>query len=313
MITEDHPLYELQLRIEALLKEHGPMIGRDIVERLGTKDYLNVWKVCKEAENLRFVNSARYYIRYDITRENQLRLSPSLLRNFLSFTLTFLAEQFEEAIEQSVLLSNYHRKVSLEKLDIARQAILSIPDEIREPLLEKSTAFIAGDIAYFLAHEEPRENTDLGVMVKGSDIDILVVHDPSLSPEIIKAAEDALLKFKYLALKSPQLRQELDFLIKPTTKMMQQYNYGTIHDKIACKILYESFFLAGNLGLYEALKADLEFSGAKAKIETDFNTALSERKNTISKIFALENNKKDGLDSEIKSLFYFSQERLEFE
>ncbi|RZV41185.1 MAG: hypothetical protein EX271_08520 [Acidimicrobiales bacterium] len=102
-------------------------------------------------------------------------------------------------------------------------------------------------------------------------------------------------------------------MFKPVRKMLDQFKYSNIHEKIACKILYESIFLFGRLDMYEKLQSDLEFSGTKEKIETDFETALLERQNTIKKIFDLTMFNYPKLDPEIESLFFFSQERLEFQ
>ena len=86
-----------------------------------------------------------------------------------------------------------------------------------------------------------------------------------------------------------------------------------IHQKIACKILYESFFLYGRLDLYEKLTTDLEFTGTVKKIENDFTKALAGRKATIQKILSLEADDLESMDKNTQSLFFFSQERLEFQ
>lgn len=303
----------LENKIRDLLECNGPQNGMEIIESVGDDDYLRIWKICTQSDMFRTINCARYYLRYDITRQNLLRLSPSVLRDFMSYSLVHLSHQTAEATQRSALLANKHRLISLKKLRVARQAILSLDRDLRAELNENACCFIAGDIAYFLAHEEPRLHKETETIVHGSDIDILIVHDNDLDPEIVARAEKQMLGFKFRALKDPRIGEEVDFLFKPIRKMLDQFQYGNIHEKIACKILYESFFLFGRLDMYEKLQADLEFSGCKEKIETDFQTALMERQNTIRKIFDLTMADDAELDSEIESLFFFSQERLEFQ
>lgn len=304
---------ELEMQIRTVLEIGGPQNGKAIIEALEVEDHLLIWKVCRQSELFRTINCARYYLRYDITRENLLRLSPSVLRDFMSYSLVYLGHQKTDATHRSALLANKHRLISLKKLRVARQAVLSLDPKTQEQLKENACCFIAGDISYFLAHEEPRLHKELETIVHGSDIDILIVHDNDFDPQVVAAAERQMLGFKFRALKDPRVGEEVDFLFKPIRKMLDQFQYSDIHQKIACKILYESFFLFGRLDMYEKLQADLEFSGTKEKIEADFQTALMERQNTINKICDLTVSDNPKLDPEIESLFFFSQERLEFQ
>jgi len=49
------------------------------------------------------------------------------------------------------------------------------------------------------------------------------------------------------------------------------------------------------------------------KIEDDFAKALAGRKATIKKILSLEAGELESMDKNTQSLFFFSQERLEFQ
>ena len=53
--------------------------------------------------------------------------------------------------------------------------------------------------------------------------------------------------------------------------------------------------------------------GTEEKIENDFDTALREREETISKILNIRKPIDIHEDQEVNSLFFFSQERLEFQ
>ena len=299
--------------IERLLTDKGPMTGGEIARHFHSHPQIQIWRVCNERGRFRVFNCARYYLRYDITREDQIRLSPSVLRDFLSFTMIYLPGQKPFAVEAGAKLANKHRQISLQKLKFARQTLLALSPEVQEVLAKNACCFIAGDIAYFLAHDEPRVNQQLGVTIKGSDIDIIVVHDNEMPEDVLKDAEKQILAYKFRAMKDPSLAQEIDFLFKPVRKMLSQFSYADIHQKIACKILYESFFLYGRLDLYENLKTEMEFAGTVKRIENDFNKALEGRKETVANILSLEDFDPSNLDPDIQSLFYFSQERLEFQ
>ena len=304
---------QLADKITKILEANGPMTGGSIVAELGDVRSIRIWKTCMNGELFQTFNCARYYLRYDITREDQIRLSPSVLRDFLSFTLVYLPGQRALAVEQAAKLANKHRLISLRKLKFARNTLLALSPDIQKALSNHACCFIAGDISYFLAHEEPRVNQQLGVTIKGSDIDIIIVHVNDLTPDIVEEAERQLLAYKFRAMKDPALAQEIDFLFKPVKTMFSQFGYRDIHQKIACKILYESFFLYGRLDLYENLLTELEFSGTIKRIEDDFDKALTGRQKTIANILAIENLDPDDMDPDVQSLFYFSQERLEFQ
>ena len=308
----DDPIH-LSERIHAVLSAKGPLTGSQLAEALNDTPRIQIWKTCMGGGQFQTFNCARYYLRYDITREDQIRLSPSVLRDFLSFTLVYLPGQRAQAVEQAAKLANKHRLISLRKLKFARNTLLALSPDIQKALSDHACCFIAGDISYFLAHEEPRVNEQLGVTIKGSDIDIIIVHVNDLTQDIVKEAERQLLPYKFRAMKDPNVSQEIDFLFKPVQTMFSQFNYADIHQKIASKILYESFFLYGRLDLYENLLTELEFSGTVKRIEDDFDKALAGRQNTIAKILSIENLDPDDMDPDVQSLFYFSQERLEFQ
>jgi hypothetical protein len=299
-------------RIIDLIRTHGPSPGAKLAEWLEGVPPIDLWRACYVSRRISIRNCARYYLRYDITRGNVLRLSPSILRDFLTFSLIYLPEQSVSAVEGGTLLANKFRTISLRKLSRARQALLQLPSDLQRELNDHCVVFLSGDIAYFLAHDTQRIHPSLSVPVNGSDIDIVIVTNNEADPVKIKAIGDALLKIKHLYLLTPAVREELDFIVKPFDKMIDQLAYGDIHQKIASKILYESYFLMGRIDIYESLMGHLELRGTRAKIEADFETALGQRKDTIRKILALT-PEESVKDPEVASLFFVSQERLEFQ
>lgn len=299
-------------RIVTLIRDKGPSSGLVLSELLSDISPINLWRSCYSSRRLRVRNCARYYLRYDITRDNALRLSPSILRDFLTFSLIYLPEQSVSAVEGGTLLANKFRSISLRKLSRARQALLALPDDLQAQLNANCVVFLSGDIAYFLAHDTPRRHSTLDVPIKGSDIDIVIVTNREADPEKIALIESELLKVKRLFLLNPAIGEELDYIVKPLETMLGQLDYRDIHEKIASKILYESYFLMGRVDIYESLMQHLNLRGTRDKIEADFETALMERKSTIATILSLP-PVDSAKDSEVASLFFASQERLEFQ
>ncbi|MBU1288600.1 MAG: hypothetical protein KJ871_12835 [Alphaproteobacteria bacterium] len=300
---------EVESHVIALLNLHGPLIGKQLSDKLPEIPKLALWQACYQSRALQVSHFASYYLRFDITREDQVRLSPSILRDFLSFSLFGLPGQRDQMIERQGTLSNTHREISREKIALAQQVMkslfLDLPREIRSSMC----AFIAGDLAYFLAHNEPREHLVSGEMVKGSDIDIVIILNDELPDTIQRKIDADMIALKNYYLRHPQYRHEIDFITKRQSTMLKQFHYTDIHDKIASKIAYESMFLGGSLTLYMEVRDAMVATGVDRLIEADFEHALKDRKHAMQTLLQVSS---DDIDDETRSLFYFSQERVEF-
>ena len=301
----------LQARIRDALLKLGPSTGQALTDALPDVSPIALWRACYATRQFRIQNCARYYLRYDITRGNELRLSPSILRDFLTFSLVYLPEQRVAVVEGGTRLANKFRSISLRKLGRARQALLKLPADLQAEINANCVVFLSGDIAYYLAHDTPRLHRQTRTPLKGSDIDIVIVTNREADPDRIERIESELLTVKKIYLLTPTIREEIDFIVKPIERMMDQLDYRDIHEKIASKILYESYFLMGRTDIYESLIQNMVLRGTRARIEADFETALSERKQTIRKILELPPDTSVE-DPEVASLFFASQERLEF-
>jgi len=303
---------QIQTEIQKVLEKYGPQTGSQLSEKLPEFTDIALWRQCYISPTIRVANCARYYLRYDVTRGNELRLSPSILRDFLTFSLVHLTDQMVEIVEAGTKLANRFRTISLSKLSWAREALLQLDDELQQILYDHCVVFLSGDIAYYLAHQTKRKHSQLGVEINGSDIDIVVVTNRGAPPEKIAMIESQLLTTKKIYLTSPEIGEELDFIVKPIETMLGQLDYGDIHQKIASKILYESYFLMGRVDIYQTLMQHLKIRGTWDKIERDFETALGQRQDTIAKILALAPDASTE-DEEVASLFFASKERLEFQ
>lgn len=302
-------LEQTEREVVATIREHGPMLGKELAEKLPSRNYLQLWQACFKSQDILISHFSRYYLRYDITREDSIRLSPSILRDFLSFTLFSLNDQREQVIDRQVMLSNHHRQVSMQKMRIARSILRQIMRKIPPEMHHEMAAFIAGDIAYFLAHREPREVTAIGEMVNGSDIDIIIVHD-GLPEDILELIDREMMSYKVYYLRHPDYREEVDYICKSKTTMFGQLAYQTIDHKIASKIAYEAIFLAGSVELFAEIKNQVEASGTQDLIERDFLHGLEDRKQAMHALLRVDSSQ---IDANTESLFFFSQERVEFQ
>lgn len=300
-----------QTDIENVLQETGPITGGVLCDKLPHLSNIAIWQAVHSSPKFRVTNCARYYLRYDILRGNQLRLSPSILRDFLTFSLIYLPEQIVENVETGTRLANKFRSISLEKLSWARQALLKLDEDLLKVINDHCVVFLSGDIAYYLAHQTMRKHATLGVPIKGSDIDIVILTNREVPKEVVERLESEFLTIKKVFLLTPEIREELDFVVKPIEKMLNQMAYQDIHDKIASKILYESYFLMGRVDIYQNMINHLRISGTWDRIEQDFETALGQRKDTINSILSLPPDVSIE-DDEVASLFFASKERLEF-
>jgi hypothetical protein len=145
--------------------------------------------------------------------------------------------------------------------------------------------------------------------VRGSDVDIVIILSDAVPDEVQDLIDSEMLSLKSVYLRHPAHRQEIDFVCKRQSVMERQFGYSDIHDKIASKIAYESMFLGGSLTMYLDVRDAMSRLEVDKLIEADFEHALKDRKNAMRTLLNIESGI---VDDETRSLFYFSQERVEF-
>ena len=141
---------DLESSIIKIIGKARPMTGQGLSDYFPDVPPMQLWQICYKSENILIQNCARYYLRYDVTRENMLRLSPSILRDFLTFSLIYLPDQAVAVVESGTRMANVFRMISIRKLSFARQALLRLPEELQAELNANCVVFLSGDIAYFL-------------------------------------------------------------------------------------------------------------------------------------------------------------------
>ena len=116
---------------------------------------------------------------------------------------------------------------------------------------EDDVCFIlAGDVVYGMAHAVERPESSTGKMVRGSDLDVVVVVRDAVPRERVVALDRAILQEKYQLLTHPTYREEIDYIIKPVWRVEEQLHFDTFEHRVASKILNEGEFLLGSRGFF---------------------------------------------------------------
>jgi hypothetical protein len=264
--------------VAEILARTGPLTGAELAVAGGFTDILGLWRAC-HAAGLHQRRTGRRYMRLDSAVPGYARLSPSIRREFLTYTLVGLAGQETPLAARAAELENITAAISREKLDLARaslcMALAGLPDE---PLILQNAAFmIAGDITYQMAHRVPRPEKSSGRMVRGSDLDIIIVTADALPESARQVLDDAIYRQKHYLLTHPDHQEEIDYVLKPMEKVRQQLAFDRFEHMVACKILCECQLLYGSPFLYGEITQLVAASGVREKLDALQAAAEAER------------------------------------
>ena len=261
-----------------ILARRGPLTGAELAAETGGADPLELWRAC-HAPGLVLHRTGRRYLRLDSAVDGYARLSPSIRREFLTYTLVGLDRQRDALAARAAGLDRLRAAISREKLDLARasvcMALAGLPDEAR--LLQAAAFLIAGDLTYEMAHRVPRPEKSSGRMVRGSDLDLVVVHADDLPEAAVRALDAAIYRQKHYLLTHPGHQEEIDYVIKPVGKVRQQLAFDRFEHMVACKILGEAQLLYGSPFLFADLRRLVEESGVRGKLAALEAAAAEER------------------------------------
>ncbi|MDD1749313.1 MAG: hypothetical protein LUO89_05490 [Methanothrix sp.] len=289
-----------------IVKEHGPQTGAQLLERVNM-DPLPLWQICRQTPNIRFECIGRRFVRLDRNVEGYARLSPSIRREFLTYTVLGLQEQAAEIEAKVQLLGEEIRQISRDKLELAREAMDATVQSLAEfKLIQDRVCFlIAGDITYDMAHAVPRPEISTGKMVRGSDLDIVAVAEDDVPKEILKALDDAILKKKYFLLVHPNYQEEIDYLVKNIAKVREQLEFDSFQHMIASKIICESELLYGSAVVFKKIKRMVEEFGVPEKLALLEQRAKENREE--AEINLLQSDVRQ-VDEAFLNLFYTREE-----
>lgn len=261
-----------------LLAARGPLTGAELAAAGGFADVLDLWRAC-HAPGLVLRRTGRRYLRLDSAVDGFARLSPSIRREFLTYTLVGLESQLAALEARAAELERKIAAISREKIDLARESIcMALGGLPAEPRLLRSAAFlIAGDVTYQMAHRVPRPEKSSGRMVRGSDLDVIAVVSDDLPEDACRALDDAIYRQKHYLLTHPDHQEEIDYVLKPLAKVRQQLACDRFEHMVACKILCECRLLYGSPFLYAEILKLVDASGARAKLDALRAAAETER------------------------------------
>ena len=265
-------------RLADILAERGPLTGAELAAAGDFTDALELWRAC-HAPGLVLRRTGRRYLRLDSAVDGYARLSPSIRREFLTYTLVGLENQQAALATRAAALEANAAAISREKIDLARESICmamaELPDEAR--LLRDAAFLIAGDVTYQMAHRVPRPEKSSGRMVRGSDLDVIVVVSDDLPEADRRTLDEAIYRQKHYLLTHPDIQEEIDYVLKPLEKVRQQLACDRFEHMVACKILCECRLLYGSPFLYDEILKLVDASGARAKLAALQTAAETER------------------------------------
>ena len=304
------PIPEQEMIVN-LIKAKGPRIGYEIISEIDT-DSLQIWKACKTCQALRVRTLGKRYMRLDRHVDGFARLSPSILREFLTYSVIGLASDPDPHEKRCLEVIGRIHDISRFKLELARQMVSEIMKEFEAEVSVKHPIcfIIAGDIVYDMAHDVPRPERSTGRLVKGSDIDLIAVVDDSLPDASINRLDDIIYRKKYRMLIDPAIREEVDYKIKRLALIRNQARFDNFKHMVAIKILQEGLLVYGSEDLFQTVKTIIKENGLLEKLDE------LERLAKIFRQKAEESILDNSLDKEkIKDmhLFYPTQEFEEFE
>ncbi len=291
-----------------ILGKKGPLTGKDFVRETGLTTF-DAWRLCAGSDWVITKIVGRRYLRLDLKVEGYARLSPSIMREFLNYTVIGIREdntaidQLAKSIEEEIA------SISTKKINLARDTVdrllFNQPD--RHTIINKTCFIIAGDVVFGMAHAEPRPEFSTGELVKGSDLDIIAVTD-NLPEKLLESLDAMLYREKYNLLMNPVSKEEIDYIVKDLETVEEQLAFNDFKKMVASKILEEGQYLFGSRLLFEQIKTMVAERGIPEKVSMLEEKAARDR--VRAERVLLEASESADHD-ELMNLFYTTEEKEE--
>ena len=295
-----------------VLAERGPLTGAELREAL-TVDGFALWKSCMVSERLAVRRVGRRYLRLDRKVDGYARLSPSILREFLTYCVVGLTSDPAALEARTAQLAAHIAAVSAAKTRLAQRIVDDVGARFSGPEGETEQRYcilLGGDIVYGMGHDAPRSEKSTGQMVKGSDLDLVVIARDDAPEELSRLLDDSIYREKYRHLNNPAFKEEIDYVVKPLERVREQVAFDTFKHMVSCKILHESVLIYGSRSLYDTVKTMLEERGLPQKLAELEAAAIEARAKAESRLLQIDDA---GLAGEELYLFHTSEETEEFE
>jgi hypothetical protein len=291
-----------------VIKERGPLTGKDLIRETGL-DIFEAWQFC--ASSPAVINSivGRRYLRLDQKVEDYARLSPSIMREFLNYTVIGLAGQEQAIGKLAGRITAEIATISARKIALARDTISRLVENHQAgPEIKATSCFIiAGDVVFGMAHAEPRPESSTGELVRGSDLDIITVTD-GLSPALTEELDRIIYREKYALLMNPASKEELDYIIKDLQLVKEQLKFDHFKAMVASKILVEGQYLYGSKQLFDRVKELTRQNAVAEKIATLESKAILDRRKAEKELLGAP---KSADREQLMALFYTTEEKEE--
>lgn len=301
----------MEKEIVSLVEAQGPLTGAEISEQIDVDLFL-LWRTCKTSEKLAIRTIGRRYLRLDRRIEGFARLSPSILREFLTYSVIGLDQDHNSMTHRAKEITAHIEKVTRAKSELAYIIFSAAMGRFENSALiaKQVCVTIAGDIVYDMAHDVPRPERSTGRLVKGSDMDIVVVVDDLFPEPLTERLDELIYQEKQNVLITPHLREEIDYIVKNITRVREQMQFDTFKHMVACKILQEGAFLYGSEDLFCTIKEMLREHGITEKLEELENRARIFRSNAERQLLKEDPRR---IREEYQHLLYPTEESEEFE
>ena len=297
--------------IISLIEERGPLTGAEILEAI-SGDSLILWRSCMLSKRLKVRHVGTRYLRLDRAVDGFARLSPSILREFLTYSVVGKEDDLAALEQKATEIIAHTEKISKAKTELAYQIASTLLGNIAgEWGMENQICFVlAGDIVFNMAHDVPRPERSTGRLVTGSDMDIVVIVDDEFPDDLMKRLDESIYREKYSLLMAPHIKEEIDYIVKRLSRVLEQVRFDTFKHMVACKILYEGSLLCGSESLFTTVKSLLREHGVIEKLNKLERQARAFRKASEKYLLSRDPNK---VRNENLCLFYPTEESEEFE
>jgi hypothetical protein len=301
----------MERHIVKAIEEVGPLTGAELLE-IFTEDMFLLWQNCMRSPDLSIRTIGPRYLRLDRRIEGFARLSPSILREFLTYSVIGLAGEPDAVLQKINEIRSHIEAVTRSKSELAYEIISAAMErfDLSGPMREQVAVMIAGDIVYNMAHDVSRPERSTGKLVRGSDMDIVIVVDDRFPKGLIPRMDDAVYEEKQRILMTPHLREEIDYVVKDMDRVREQVRFDTFKHMVACKVLQEGALLYGSEDLFRTIKGMLMEKGVTARIMALEAQARAFREKAERDL--LSRNSEE-IRRDCRDLFYPTEESEEFE
>ena len=116
-------------KIIKLIEQKGPLTGSEIWETIGG-DGISLWQACKGSKNLVTQTVGTRYLRLDRRAEGLVRLSPSIWREFLTYSVVGILGDPNALEQKAMKLASHIEAVSKAKSELAYHVVSSIANRL---------------------------------------------------------------------------------------------------------------------------------------------------------------------------------------